>query len=45
MDTYQKIIALQRALMQDYKNPSNNEKYSNVLQETIEALKKLQKFY
>lgn len=45
MDTYQKIISLQRAIMQDFKNPTNNEKYNKALQGAIEALKNLQKFY
>ena len=45
MDTYQKIISLERTLFEDFKSPSNNSTFKEALKDTIESLKNLQSFY
>jgi len=45
MNTYQKIIDLERALMEDFKNSSNNNTYKEGLKTAIEALKSLHAYY
>lgn len=45
MNTYQKIIQLERTLFEDYKAPNNNAEYNKALENVINALKTVQKYY
>ena len=45
MNTYQKIIYLQRALFSDLKNPGINDEFRKELINSINQLKAIQKFY
>ena len=44
MNTYQKIIYLQRALFSDFKN-SDNDEFRNELAKSINQLEAIKKFY
>ena len=44
MNTYQKIIALQRALFSDFKN-SDNDEFRKELKSSINQLEAIKKFY
>jgi len=45
MDTYQKIISLERTLFEDFKSPSSNSTFKEALKDAIESLKRLHSFY
>ena len=45
MNTYQKIIELQRLLFSDFKNPGINDKFRKELINSINQLEAIQKFY
>ena len=45
MNTYQKIIYLQRLLFSDLKNPGINDEFRKELIKSINQLKAIQKFY
>ncbi len=45
MNTYQKIIYLQRALFSDFKNPGINDEFRKELIKSIDQLEAIQKFY
>ena len=45
MNTYQKIIELQRLLFSDFKNPGINDKFRKELINSINQLEAIKKFY
>ena len=45
MNTYQKIIYLQRALFSDFKNPGINDEFKKELINSINQLEAIKKFY
>lgn len=45
MDTYALIIALQRALMKDFKDSTKSSTFKDSVKETIEQLNNLKTFY
>lgn len=45
MNTYQKIIYLQRALFSDFKNPGINDEFRKELIKNINQLEAIKKFY
>lgn len=45
MNTYQKIIYLQRALFSDFKNPGINDEFRKELINSINQLEAIKKFY
>ena len=45
MNTYQKIIYLQRALFSDFKNPEINDEFRKELIKSINQLDAIKKFY
>lgn len=45
MNTYQKIIELQRLLFSDFKNPEINDEFRKELINSINQLNAIKKFY